>query len=112
MTAAEEPAPARGARGGAKRPAAEESWRGRGAAPDPARVQRKAVIALVAAQVIGGLGVGAALSVGGLIAEDLTGSQSWAGTATTTITLGAALFSLPLAGLAARRGRRPGLGLG
>src|SRR5690606_41990254 len=84
----------------------------RGAAPDPARVQRKAVIALVAAQVIGGLGVGAALSVGGLIAEDLTGSQSWAGTATTTITLGAALFSLPLAGLAARRGRRPGLGLG
>jgi len=92
--------------------AAEESAPARGAAPDPARVQRKAVIALVAAQVIGGLGVGAALSVGGLIAEDLTGSQSWAGTATTTITLGAALFSLPLAGLAARRGRRPGLGLG
>ncbi|MFW5419101.1 MFS transporter [Nocardiopsis sp. CNT-189] len=92
--------------------AADEAAPARGAAPDPARVQRKAVTALVIAQVIGGLGVGSALSVGGLIAEDLTGSQTWAGMATTTITLGAALFSLPLAGLAARRGRRPGLGLG
>ncbi|WP_017596214.1 MFS transporter [Nocardiopsis potens] len=92
--------------------AAEEAAPARGAAPDPVRVQRKAVTALVIAQVIGGLGVGSALSVGGLIAEDLTGSQTWAGMATTTITLGAALFSLPLAGLAARRGRRPGLGLG
>lgn len=79
---------------------------------DRARVQRRAVSVLVAVQVVGGLGVGAALSVGGLIAEALTGSQSWAGMATTTITLGAAVFALPLAGLAARRGRRPGLGAG
>lgn len=83
-----------------------------GGGRDRARVQRRAVSVLVAVQVVGGLGVGAALSVGGLIAEALTGSQSWAGMATTTITLGAALFALPLAGLAARRGRRPGLGTG
>ena len=79
---------------------------------DPVRVQRWAVGVLVTIQVIRGLRVGAALALGGLIADDLTGSQRWAGMATTTITLGAAVFALPLAGLAARRGRRPGLGTG
>lgn len=67
---------------------------------------------LVAGQVIGGIGVGAALSVGGLIAEQLTGSASWSGTATTMLTLGAALCAIPLAGIAARKGRRPSLTLG
>lgn len=67
---------------------------------------------LSAGQVIGGIGVGAALSVGGLIAEELTGSRSWAGTATTMLTLGAAVFAIPLAGLAASRGRRLGLAAG
>ncbi|SKA38424.1 Predicted arabinose efflux permease, MFS family [Marinactinospora thermotolerans DSM 45154] len=79
---------------------------------DLARLQRRTLVTLALAQTIGGVGVGSALSVGGLIAEELTGSSSWAGTATTTITLGAALFALPLAGLAARRGRRAGLGTG
>ncbi|GAA3720892.1 MFS family permease [Spinactinospora alkalitolerans] len=79
---------------------------------DPVRLQRRTVLVLMASQIIGGVGVGSALSVGGLIAEELTGSQSWAGMATTMITLGAALFALPLAGIAARRGRRPGLSLG
>nr|WP_083678435.1 MFS transporter [Nocardiopsis sp. CNR-923] len=63
-------------------------------------------------QVVGGLGMGAMLAVGALIARDLTGSDAWSGMATTMITLGAAVFALPLASVAARRGRRPGLALG
>ncbi|MEE2046645.1 MFS transporter, partial [Nocardiopsis tropica] len=64
------------------------------------------------AQVVGGIGMGAMLAVGALIALDLSGSDAWSGMATTMITLGAAVFALPLASLAARRGRRPGLALG
>jgi len=79
---------------------------GRGAA------QRRTVRTLVVAQVLGSLGVGAAVSVGSLLAEDLAGSASWAGTAATMTTLGAALWALPLARLAGRRGRRPALALG
>nr|WP_306367015.1 MFS transporter [Nocardiopsis sp. CC223A] len=63
-------------------------------------------------QVVGGIGMGAMLAVGALIALELTGSDTWSGMATTMITLGAAVFALPLASLAARRGRRPGLTLG
>lgn len=74
--------------------------------------QRRTVRTLVVAQVLGSVGVGAAVSVGSLLAEDLAGSASWAGTAATMTTLGAALSALPLARLAARRGRRPALALG
>lgn len=63
-------------------------------------------------QVVGGLGMGAMLAVGALIARELTGSDTWAGTATTMTTLGAAVFALPLASLALRRGRRTGLATG
>lgn len=63
-------------------------------------------------QVAGGIGMGAMLAVGALIALELTGSHTWSGMATTMITLGAAVFALPLASLAARHGRRPGLTLG
>jgi MFS family permease len=77
-----------------------------------AAAQRRTVRTLVVAQVLGSLGVGAAVSVGSLLAEDLAGSASWAGTAATMTTLGAALWALPLARLAGRRGRRPALSLG
>ncbi|WP_017569636.1 MFS transporter [Nocardiopsis halotolerans] len=77
-----------------------------------ARLQRRTVLVLMLAQVVGGVGMGAMLAVGALIALELTGSDAWSGMPTTMITLGAAVFALPLASLAARRGRRPGLGLG
>jgi MFS family permease len=77
-----------------------------------AAAQRRTIRTLVVAQVLGSLGVGAAVSVGSLLAEDLAGSASWAGTAATMTTLGAALWALPLARLAGRRGRRPALSLG
>ena len=77
-----------------------------------AAAQRRTVRTLVVAQVLGSLGVGAAVSVGSLLAEDLARSAAWAGTAATMTTLGAALWALPLARLAGRRGRRPALALG
>lgn len=79
---------------------------------DRARIQRRTVLVLMVAQVVGGVGMGAMLAVGALIALDLSGSDTWSGMATTMITLGAAVFALPLAATAARRGRRPGLALG
>lgn len=77
-----------------------------------ARIQRRTVLTLMLAQVVGGIGMGAMLAVGALIAIDLTDSDAWSGMATTMITLGAAVFALPLASLADRHGRRPGLALG
>jgi MFS family permease len=77
-----------------------------------ARLQRRTVLVLMLAQVVGSIGMGAMLAVGALIALDLSGSDTWSGMATTMITLGAAAFALPLASLAARGGRRPGLALG
>ncbi|NYH54722.1 MFS family permease [Nocardiopsis arvandica] len=76
------------------------------------RLQRRTVLALMLAQVVGGIGMGAMLAVGALIALELTGSDAWSGAATTMITLGAAVFALPLSSLAARHGRRPGLATG
>ncbi|CAN5256413.1 MFS transporter [soil metagenome] len=73
---------------------------------------RRTVWILVSAQVAGGLGVGAAISVGGLLALDISGSEVWAGGGSTAAVLGAALLALPLAAVAARSGRRRSLSLG
>lgn len=80
--------------------------------PDVDAAQRHTVRTLVVAQIVGGVGIGSALSVGAVLALDLSGSQSWAGMATTMTTLGAAVCALPLARTAARRGRRVSLGIG
>ena len=80
-----------------------------GTALDPQRVQRRTVWVLSTAQLLSGMGSGASLSVGSLLAVQLSGSNAWAGSVTTTMTLGAAAAALPLAGLAGRRGRRVSL---
>ncbi|MGY2746507.1 MFS family permease [Arthrobacter sp. UYCu723] len=80
-----------------------------GTALDPQRVQRRTVSVLSAAQLLSGVGSGASLSVGSLLAVQLSGSNAWAGSVTTAVTLAAAVAALPLAGLAGRRGRRAAL---
>jgi MFS family permease len=72
-------------------------------------VQRRTLRILTVAQVLGGLGVGAAISVGGLIAEDVSGSTSLSGLAQTATVLGAAVAALPMARYMSTAGRRPGL---
>lgn len=74
--------------------------------------QRRTVAVLSASQVVGGIGNGAGIAVGALIVKDVSGSSGWAGMAVVMLTLGAALFTLPLAALASRAGRRPPLALG
>ncbi|ALV43533.1 MFS transporter [Pseudarthrobacter sulfonivorans] len=72
------------------------------------QVQRRTVVLLSAAQVFGGIGTGATVSIGSILAVELSGSSVWAGAVATVMTLGAALTALPLASLADRRGRRAG----
>ncbi|MDI2019672.1 MFS transporter [Paenarthrobacter nicotinovorans] len=78
-------------------------------ARDPQRVQRRSVFLLSASQLLSGVGNGATLSIGSLLAVDLSGSEAWAGSITTVLTLAAAIAALPLARLAEARGRRVGL---
>lgn len=76
------------------------------------QVQRRTVVLLSVAQVFAGLGTGATVSIGSILAVELSGSAAWAGAVATVMTLGAALAALPLASLADRRGRRIGQVLG
>ena len=66
----------------------------------------------MAAQIAGSIGIGASVSVGAVLAADLSGSAAWSGSAATMTTLGAAVWALPLARVAAARGRRLALSLG
>ena len=83
-------------------------------APSPVRqgTRTKLVVILMAGQILGGLGIGAALSVGALMAHRVTGSVELSGMAATLTTLGAALAAVPLAALARSRGRSPSLAVG
>ncbi|WP_338145229.1 MFS transporter [Cryobacterium fucosi] len=67
---------------------------------------------LVVGQILGGIGMGATLSLGALLAAQLSGSSAWSGMAATMSTLGAALVAVPLARLAQARGRRRSLATG
>ena len=67
---------------------------------------------LIAGQILGGVGMGATLSLGALLAAQLSGSSAWSGMAATMSTLGAALVAVPLARLAQTRGRRISLATG
>jgi MFS family permease len=83
-----------------------------GSGVDLVSVQRRVVRVLVAGQVLGGVGIGATLAIGAVLAAEISGSDAWAGAAATLSTLGAAVASIPLARLAARAGRRPALATG
>ena len=77
-----------------------------------ARIQRRTVTVLAAGQVLGGIAFGATVSLGALLAADLSGQEALSGLATASVTLGASLCAIPLARMAARRGRRVALTLG
>ncbi|WP_061683728.1 MFS transporter [Microbacterium laevaniformans] len=77
-----------------------------------ARIQRRTVTVLAAGQVLGGIAFGATVSLGALLAADLSGREALSGLATASVTLGASLCAIPLARMAARRGRRVALTLG
>jgi MFS family permease len=74
--------------------------------------QQKTVRVLALGQALGGFGLGATLSVGALLAVELSGTPAWSGSAATLATLGAAFWAIPLANLAYQRGRRVALASG
>lgn len=74
--------------------------------------QRRILWALALTQVFGTIGVGAAPSIGVLLASEVTQNEALAGIARTASTFGAALFGVPLAQLAARTSRRTALTTG
>ena len=79
---------------------------------DVAALQRKTIRTLTLGQVLSGFGLGSTLSIGALLAADLSGSEAWSGSAATFSTLGAAVWAIPLARMAYRKGRRVALALG
>ncbi|MEV8176124.1 MFS transporter [Microbacterium sp. NPDC079176] len=81
-------------------------------AAQQAAVQRRTVLVLSTGQVLGGIAFGATVSLGALLAADISGSDALSGLATASVTLGAALCAIPLARLAAKVGRRRALTLG
>lgn len=77
-----------------------------------ARVQRRTVGVLSVAQVLGGIAFGATLSLGAVLAADISGDETFSGLAAAAVTFGTALSAIPLARLARRRGRRLSLATG
>lgn len=81
-------------------------------ADELAKIQAKTVRTLAIGQALGGFGFGSTLSVGAIMATELSGSPAWSGAAATLSTLGSAFVAIPLANIAARRGRRYALATG
>ncbi|GAA1690414.1 MFS transporter [Microcella alkalica] len=79
---------------------------------DVAAVQRRVRSTLMVGQVLAGLGMGSTLSIGAILAAEVSGSPAYSGLAATAVTLGAALAAIPLARLAGRFGRAPALAVG
>ncbi|MFD1214216.1 MFS transporter, partial [Arthrobacter sp. GCM10027362] len=74
--------------------------------------QRRIVRTLSIGQIFSGLGSGSTLALGSILAVDLSGSEAWAGSVNTALTLGTALTAIPLSQLALARGRRIALTTG
>ena len=77
-----------------------------------ARVQRRTVWVLSLGQVLGGLAFGATVSLGAILAAELSGDDAFSGLAAAGVTLGTAVLAVPLATLAQRWGRRLALTAG
>lgn len=84
-------------------------------APDAAQldqVQRRSVRILFGAQVLAGLGMGAGMSIGSLLAYEVTSNEGLAGLSRVISGVSVAVLAVPLARLATARGRRVALGTG
>ncbi|WP_328855108.1 MFS transporter [Microbispora hainanensis] len=77
----------------------------------PSGERSRGIGALVTGNLLGGVAVASGIAVGGLLLERL-GGTSVAGLGQAASVLGAAVAAVPLAGVAARRGRRRSLTLG
>ncbi|WP_340537951.1 MFS transporter [Nocardioides sp. GXZ039] len=76
---------------------------------DVSAIQRRTLAVVITAQVFGGAGLAAGVTVGGLIAEDMLGSEGVAGLPSAVFTLGSAIAAFSIGRYSARAGRRLGL---
>ena len=81
-------------------------------ATERSRVQRRILGSLAVTQVLGGISLAVGATVGALLAEDISGSATWAGLGGSFQVLGSALIAIPIARLTAAYGRRRGLTFG
>lgn len=91
------------------------SGSGGGGTTDPttrARAQRRTLIVVVISQVLGGAGLAAGITVGGLLAGQLLGVEGLTGLPTALFTLGSAATAFIVGRVSQRVGRRPGLAAG
>lgn len=80
--------------------------------PDRIRaVQRRTLVVLSAAQIVGGVGIAVGLALSSVVVDRLSGSTVISGLAGTATVLGAALLALPTAKVSGSGGRRAGLSL-
>src|SRR5688572_26282717 len=82
------------------------------AASDVVQVQRRTLGVLSGAVALGGIGVTVGISVGGLLAREVAGTDTAAGLGQTAAVLGSAVIAVPLARISDRSGRRAGLAAG
>ncbi|CAA0131879.1 Riboflavin transporter RfnT [Mycolicibacterium vanbaalenii] len=78
-----------------------------------AALQRRTLRILVVGQVVGAAALGAAITVGGFVVEDIVGvSTPWVGISTAAVTAGSGVMAQVLSRVMRRRGRRIGMQLG
>lgn len=82
------------------------------AVADREAVQRRTVGVLAGSVALAGLGVTVGITVGGLLARQVSGTETAAGLGQTASVLGAAIIAVPLARISDRAGRRAGLAVG
>jgi MFS family permease len=73
---------------------------------------KKTMKIVMASQIFGGAGLAAGITVGALLAQDMLGTDSYAGVPSALFTLGSAVAALLVGRLSQRSGRRIGLAVG
>lgn len=76
------------------------------------KLRRRTLMIVVLSQIFGGAGLAAGITVGALLAQDMLGTDSYAGLPTALFTLGSAASALLVGRLSQRLGRRIGLSVG
>lgn len=76
------------------------------------KLYKRTLITIMFAQILGGAGLAAGITVGALLAEDMLGTDSYAGVPIALFTLGSAVASMVIGNLSQRFGRSTGLATG
>ncbi|RRJ67636.1 MFS transporter [Paenibacillus oralis] len=83
------------------------------ASPEKQRqLYKRTIKIIIASQIFGGAGLAAGITVGALLAQDMLGTDSYAGVPSALFTLGSAAAALLVGRLSQRLGRRAGLAAG